>query len=162
MHKHEGWKRIMGTDPWGAAKRMGLALTLLAVSNCKHDEPDAAKAAPAAAVAADLGVGPVQSLPMSALDGALAQRGQKVFETVCVACHKFDQRLVGPPLAGVTQRRRPEWIMNMMLNTQEMLQKNDTAKQLLAQYVAPMAVPTIQKDDARAVLEYLRQHDGVN
>jgi hypothetical protein len=57
------------------------------------------------------GVGPIQSkIELGALDNALAQKNEK-----CAACHKIKERYVGPAIKGVTKRRAPEWIMNMIL-----------------------------------------------
>lgn len=103
------------------------------------------------------GVGPINSVKLGPFDPQLAMRGEKIFETNCGACHKFDQRYVGPPLRGVTRRRAPEWILNMILNPAEMLQKDPIAKALLAQYNVPMTFQNLTQADARAVLEYLLQ-----
>jgi len=62
------------------------------------------------------GVGPIQSkIELGALDNALAQKGEKIFNEKCTACHKIKERYVGPAIKGVTKRRAPEWIMNMIL-----------------------------------------------
>jgi cytochrome c551/c552 len=66
------------------------------------------------------------------LDASLAEKGKAAFEQKCSACHRFEERFVGPPLKGVTTRRAPEWIMNMILNPVEMTQKDPAAKELLA------------------------------
>ncbi len=143
-----------------------LALTVT-LMDCNKKEPVPANPPPAAgepkaaSPAGSIGVGPVTQLELGALDAAMAAKGKKIFETTCFVCHKLDVKLVGPPLQGVTQRQRPEWIMNMMLNTAEMLKQDPTAMELLKTYLVPMAIPTpLSKDDARAVLEYLRQVDG--
>jgi len=59
-------------------------------------------------------------------------------------------------MSGVTKRRSPEWVMNMMLNPEQMLAENPTAMALLKEYSAPMANQNLTNDDARAVLEFLR------
>lgn len=105
------------------------------------------------------GVGPIKSLSLAAVDDALAAKGEKAFSGTCSACHKMDQRYVGPALAGVTKRRTPEWIMNMIMNPTEMTQKDETAKALLGEYMTQMSVMATE-DDARALLEYFRKLDG--
>ena len=102
------------------------------------------------------GVGPVTSLALAPIDGQLAEEGEKVFEKKCTACHKLDKRRVGPPLSGVTKRRTPEWIMNMIMNPTEMLKKDPIAKVLLAEYSTQMANMSVTEAEARAILEYLR------
>lgn len=134
-----------------------LALTLAA---CAGDAPDtpAPAAGPAALSAAELenGIGPVKQLTLGPLDDALAEQGAAVFKTKCSACHKLDQRYVGPALGTVTQHRTPAYIMNMILNPEEMTKRHPEARKLLAEYAAPMAQQNLTEAEARAVLEYLR------
>jgi len=108
----------------------------------------------------EIGIGPVKKLELKALDKSLADKGKGIFNLKCVACHKFDTKLVGPPLNGVTKRRKPEWIMNMMLNPEQMTKENITAKQLFGTYLVQMTFQNVTEDDARAVLEYFRSLDG--
>jgi len=103
------------------------------------------------------GVGPVTSAEVGAtVDQALADKGKAIFESKCTACHKFGERYVGPDLAGVTDRRKPEWIMNMILNPQEMTQQNPTAKELLGEFMTQMPNQNLTQDEARSVYEYFR------
>lgn len=109
----------------------------------------------------DFGVGPVQEeLQLGAVDNSLATKGKDLFNVKCVACHKFDSRLVGPPLKDITKRRRAEWIMNQILNPVEMTQKDPVAKELFAQYMVQMTFQDVTHDDARALLEFFRAVDA--
>lgn len=109
----------------------------------------------------EMGIGPIkQEVKLGPVDKNLVVKGEQTFTTKCSACHKIDSRLVGPPLKDVTKRRRPEWIMNMMLNPQQMTQENPTAKELFATYLVQMTFQDITQDDARAILEYFRNNDG--
>ena len=108
-----------------------------------------------------LGIGPVKSVDVSKFDAALAEKGKSLFEGKCSACHQLsDQKVVGPGLKGVTGRHKPEWIMNMIINPVEMTQKDPQAKKLLAEHLTQMTNQDIHEEDARALLEYLRQNDG--
>lgn len=111
--------------------------------------------------AADLpkGIGPIQELELGPIDDEMAEAGEALFTTNCSACHKFDERYVGPALAGVTERRSPEWIMNMILNTDQMLFEDDTAYELLAEYMTPMAQMPLSEEEVRSILEYFREVD---
>lgn len=113
------------------------------------------------AVAADLstGVGPVKELKLDPLDTALATKGKEVFVAKCSACHKLEERYVGPALKGVTGRRHPAWIMNMILNPQEMVQKDSTAQGLLEEYLVAMTFQNVSETEARGILEYFRHYD---
>jgi len=105
------------------------------------------------------GIGPVKSLTLDAIDENLAKKGKEVYKINCTACHKFKKRVVGPGLKGVTKRRSPEWIMNMILNPEEMVEKDPVAKALLAKYLSPMANQSLSEEDARSILEYFRLKD---
>ena len=107
-----------------------------------------------------LGVGPIKSVTIGDLDKAMAAEGETLFTTNCAACHKIDKRFVGPALAGVTERRKPEWIMNMIMNPEQMVKEDPVAKELLAEYLAPMANQSITEDQARKIVEYFRQVDS--
>jgi mono/diheme cytochrome c family protein len=134
------------------------------MAGCGGDEKAGGKAGQApAAKSVDTGpskgVGPVKSVELGPLDGDLAAKGEKIFSGTCSACHKLDQRYVGPGIQGVTKRRTPEWIMNMIINPAEMTQKDPTAKAMLAEYMTQMSVNATE-EDARALLEYFRKVDG--
>ena len=90
------------------------------------------------------------------LDIEMINRGRAVYELKCSACHKISKRFVGPALAGVTERRTPEWIMNMILNPEKMVAENALAKKLLAEYLSPMANQSLTESEARSILEYFR------
>ncbi|RAJ13888.1 c-type cytochrome [Arenibacter echinorum] len=104
------------------------------------------------------GVGPIKSVTFAdEIDTELAAKGQKTFSTICVACHMAEQRLIGPALKGVFERRSPEWVMNMILNPDGMLKEDPIAKALLKEYNnAVMLNQNLSEEDARAVAEYLR------
>ena len=93
---------------------------------------------------------------MAEIDNALVATGKNLFDIKCSACHKVEKRFVGPAIRGVIQRRSPEWIMNMILDPDKMIKENPTAKQLLAEYLAPMANQSLTQNEARAILEYFR------
>ncbi len=104
----------------------------------------------------DKGVGKIKSITLGDIDDAMVAEGEAVFKAKCTACHKISKRFVGPGLKGVTERRTSEWIMNMILDPELMVIENAAAKQLLAEYSAPMANQSLTEEEARAILEYLR------
>jgi mono/diheme cytochrome c family protein len=130
------------------------------------EEPAAETAKPAAINTSEFndskGVGPITSVAIGDIDANLAKSGEEVFQNMCTACHKMDKRYVGPAIAGLTKRRTPEWIMNMILNPENMVANDPVAKTLLEEYVSPMANQNLTEDQARSVLEYFRQYDAQN
>ena len=104
------------------------------------------------------GVGPIKSLTLPAeIDQAMVTKGADVYKKMCTACHKVGKKFIGPAPNGVLKRRTPEWVMNMILNPEEMVSKDPLAKSLLMEFNgAPMANQNLTEEDARAVLEYFR------
>ena len=115
----------------------------------------------ASAAGVDRGIGPVTEVMKldPTIDKKLAEKGKGIFTVKCSACHKIEERYVGPALKGVTKRRSPEWIMNMALNPAGMLESNDAAKELFGTYLVPMTFQNVTKDEVRAILEYFRAND---
>jgi len=95
------------------------------------------------------------------LDKDMIATGQKVYDVKCSSCHKLtDEKLVGPGWKGVTQRRKPEWIMNFATNTDEMLNKDAAAMSLLEVCLVRMPNQNLSDEEARGILEFQRNNDG--
>jgi cytochrome c2 len=110
------------------------------------------------------GVGKFQHVELThPLDQKMVTAGKGVYDLKCASCHKLtDEKLVGPGWKGVTDRRTPEWIMNFVTNTEEMLAKNEQAKNLYEICLVKMPNQNLSDADARSVLEFQRNNDGKN
>ena len=108
------------------------------------------------------GIGPVKEVTLKTpLEADRIPRGLAIYEMKCQACHKLDdQRVVGPGWKGITQRREPEWIMNMITNVDVMLDKDPEAQKLLELCLMRMPNQNVSIGDARDILEFMRQNDG--
>ena len=103
------------------------------------------------------GIGPVKQLTLGELDPAMATEGEEIYKKMCSACHKPTEKFIGPAPKGILERRSPEWVMNMILNPEEMIKNDPIAKQLLMEAnLAPMANQHLTEEQARKVLEYSR------
>lgn len=110
----------------------------------------------------ELGIGPVKEVKLDPqVNNDLVNKGKQIFDVKCTPCHRINEKLVGPALQDVTKRRKPEWIMNMILNPDQMLKENMIAKSLLTsgQFATQMTFQNVTQDDARAILEYFRSND---
>ncbi len=106
------------------------------------------------------GIGPIKLVELLDIDEALLTEGKKLFDAKCTICHKVEAKFIGPSPSGVMKRRSPEWIMNMMLNPDEMLKKDPLAIALLNEFNgAPMLNQNLTEEEARAILEYFRTLD---
>lgn len=107
------------------------------------------------------GVGKFSNVTLAAFDATLAASGKAVFESKCSACHKTTaQKIVGPGLKDVTKRRKPAWILNMITNPEEMTKKDPQAMKLLEEHLTQMTFQNVSDDEAKAILEYMREIDG--
>ena len=88
-------------------------------------------------------------------------KGKATYEMKCLACHRLDEtRLVGPGWTGVTKRRTPVWIMNMVTNVDMMLESDEEAQKLLELCLVRMPNQNITQPEAREVIEFMRHNDG--
>ncbi|MDB5208268.1 MAG: cytochrome c [Flavisolibacter sp.] len=95
------------------------------------------------------------------LNAAWVTEGKAIYDVKCQSCHKLtDEKLVGPGWTGLTKRRAPEWIINMITNVDIMLEKDPEAQRMLEECLVRMPNQSLTKDDARKVLEFQRSNDG--
>jgi cytochrome c len=96
------------------------------------------------------------------LDPEMAKRGRNIYDIKCAACHKLtEMRVVGPGWKGVTTKRKPEWILNMTTNIEVMLEKDPEARELLKECLVRMPNQNLTTEDARDVLEFMFENDGL-
>ena len=109
------------------------------------------------------GIGKFTQVDVGAtLDAKMAATGLGVYDLKCSSCHKLTkERIVGPGWEGVTARRKPEWIMNFVTNTDEMIDKDPQAQAMLELCMVRMPNQSLSDEDARAVYEFMRKNDGV-
>lgn len=128
-----------------------------------EEVPDQTKSAPEAVLTDPTkGIGAVKNVTLhTPLEQDRVGRGLAIYEMKCSACHKLDEtRFVGPGWKGVTSKRRPEWIMNMVTNTDVMLDKDPEAEKLLELCLTRMPNQNVSIGDARDILEFMRKNDG--
>ncbi len=112
-------------------------------------------------IAEGKGVGEITEVNLEAeVDADMVKMGKSIYDMKCSACHRLtEQRVVGPGFAGVTNRRRPEWIMNMITNVDMMLDQDPTAQALLEECLTRMPNQNVSIGDARNLLEFFRHND---
>lgn len=108
------------------------------------------------------GIGRFKDVPLThPLDTVMIAKAMPIFEAKCMACHKLtEEKLVGPGWKGVTDRHSPEWIMNFITNTEVMLDKDQAAQAEVVNCLVRMPNQDLTDEQARQMLEYMRQIDG--
>lgn len=87
------------------------------------------------------------------------QRGRELFESTCSACHTLGtERIVGPGLAGVEERRDREWLVSFITEPDQMLAEEDSiAVALLGEYEVPMPNFGITRPQAESLIDYMAE-----
>ncbi len=102
------------------------------------------------------GIGPItEEVTLEDIDMSKAEEGEKIFKMKCSACHRIGERYVGPALGNVLDERTPTYVLNMILNPDEMVQKHPEAKKMLQEYLSPMPNQNLEQEQARAIVAYL-------
>ncbi len=102
------------------------------------------------------------NVSVATFDAAMAIKGKAASNTKCISCHKLtDEKLVGPGWAGVTERRTPYWIMNFITNPDPMIDKDPEVQAQLELCLVRMPNQNLEEAEARSILEFMRQNDGV-
>lgn len=94
------------------------------------------------------------------IDPEMVERGRSVYAMKCEACHNMEGRMVGPQLGDVLDYRSPEFVMNFILNPSGMTREHPVGQELLREYMTPMPFQNVTEDEARAVVEYLRDYSA--
>lgn len=110
------------------------------------------------------GIGPVtERVDISdEIDDELVTKGRNIYEMKCEMCHNMEGRMVGPALGDVMERRSAEFVMNFILNPGEMTREHPVGQELLQEYMTTMPFQNIKEDEARAIVEFLREYNENN
>lgn len=85
--------------------------------------------------------------------------GEKIFKANCNACHRIHQKLVGPALAGVLERRDSLWVIRMIRNSSQLIASGDpTAIKLFQEYnrIQMTSFTSLSDEELKTLLEYIR------
>lgn len=103
------------------------------------------------------GIGPItEDVPLAAIDPNKAIAGEQLFIKKCATCHYLDMKKTGPPLRDVTKRRSREYVLNQVMNPEQMGKLHPDGRKLVAQYAQYMTIQGITRENATDLLEFLR------
>lgn len=101
---------------------------------------------------------------IAGIPSASAQNsGKQIFQQTCAACHSIGAgKLVGPDLAGVTDKRPEEWLLRFIKSSQALVKAGDpVAVALFAEFnKIPMPDQALTDDQVRTVLAYIKEAGG--
>ncbi|MBK7142248.1 MAG: cytochrome c [bacterium] len=103
------------------------------------------------------GIGPItEETQSAAIDPSRATSGHDLFVKKCATCHYLDHKKTGPMLRDVTKRRSAEYVLNQILNPEQMGKLHPDGKKLVAQYAQYMTIQGITHENAEDLLAFLR------
>ncbi|MCB0380419.1 MAG: c-type cytochrome [Flavobacteriales bacterium] len=85
--------------------------------------------------------------------------GEKLFKANCAACHSVgDNKLVGPGLKGINEKRNAEWLVKWITNSAELIASGDAdAKAIFEEFnKVPMPAQAVSPDEIKAILAYIK------
>ena len=86
------------------------------------------------------------------------EAGKKLFNANCASCHKLDKKVIGPALAGVTERRTNEWLIAWIRNNIDLRASGDKdAIAIYEEYNGTImnTFPQFADEDINNILSYI-------
>ncbi|MFN8258065.1 MAG: c-type cytochrome [Bacteroidales bacterium] len=78
-----------------------------------------------------------------------AQNGESSYNKICAACHTIGKgKLIGPDLKDVSKRRNPEWLVNFIRSSQDVIKSNDSYAIALFEEYNKIPMPDVNLSDA--------------
>jgi mono/diheme cytochrome c family protein len=101
--------------------------------------------------------------PASPKEAAAIANGDALFKNNCAQCHAVNERVVGPALAGVTQRRSASWIVSWVHNPAKVVASGDDyAVKLFNDYdKQQMPAFKISERDIKDILAWINAQRGM-
>jgi mono/diheme cytochrome c family protein len=127
-----------------------LTLYLLVVVVIAHDEMNPEKYA---------GCGITDYVAPISQETTFDHPGAKIFNANCKACHRINQKLIGPALAGVTDRYDSMWLAAWIRNSSKMIAEGDPrAVAIFNEYnqVQMTSFTSLTDEELKNLLDYLR------
>jgi len=98
-------------------------------------------------------------LSLSFLTRISAQDGEALFKANCTSCHAVKDKVVGPALQGIENRRPEEWLLKWVKNSQSVVKSGDEyAVKLFNDFnKVPMPNQNLKDDEIKAILAYIKK-----
>ncbi|TDS15794.1 cytochrome c3 family protein [Sphingobacterium paludis] len=90
------------------------------------------------------------------------KEGQTLFKSKCTTCHSVTKKVVGPALAGMTERHDEEWLVKWIKNSQAMVAAGDpTAVQLFEENnkLVMTAFTDLSDDQIKNIIAYVKDEE---
>ncbi len=91
------------------------------------------------------------------------KEGQTLFKSKCTTCHSVTKKVVGPALAGMTERHDEEWLVKWIRNSQAMVASGDpTAVQIFEENnnLVMTAFTDLSDDQIKSIIAYVEDEEA--
>jgi len=102
------------------------------------------------------GIGPIKELELAQISDSLMKVGMQSFKENCSQCHTMEYKNTGPDISDILAIRKPQWVLNFLLNKDEMLKQDSFALITRKKYEEDCGATVATKQEALELLEYLR------
>ena len=91
-------------------------------------------------------------------DEVLIASGETIYKANCTQCHKIHEKVIGPALAGVYERRSIEWLRSWIKNSQAMIASGDEQAVALWEEYKPTVMPAypFSGEEVMQLLAYIQ------
>ena len=89
-----------------------------------------------------------------------AKEGRALFKAKCTSCHALNAKLVGPALAGVTEKYPEAFLLKWIPNSQGLIQSGDaTAVKIYEENnkIAMTSFPELDEGKVKSILAYIKE-----
>ncbi len=98
------------------------------------------------------------SVVAEVFDPNVVAAGKDIFDIQCAVCHQMTKRVVGPPLAGISDRLEEQWLIDWIRNSQQLIGSGDEyANQIYNDYSKlQMQAFDLSDTEIRSILTYIK------
>lgn len=86
--------------------------------------------------------------------------GEKLFKANCTSCHAIETKIVGPALKDVHKRRKEDWLIKWIRNSQAMVQAGDEVAVKLFEEnnkVPMLPFENLKDGEIKSIIEYIKK-----
>ncbi|NGM64676.1 cytochrome c3 family protein [Sphingobacterium sp. SGR-19] len=91
------------------------------------------------------------------------KEGETLFKSKCTTCHSVTRNMVGPALAGMSERHSEEWLISWIHNSQALIASGDeTAVQLFNDWnkLVMTSFTDLSDDQIRSIIAYVEAEEA--
>ena len=87
------------------------------------------------------------------------EEGKKIFSSRCASCHNVNKVVLGPALAGVSERHTEDWIIKFVHSSQTVIKGGDHAAVTLYEKFNKIPMPDhpdLSTENIKGILAYIK------